>query len=65
MPSQICKKDHSDVLTVLENLPDSQTVIKGRHKCAGCAYDEGFKAGWKAAGAKPPSGDDFQRIRLG
>ena len=33
----ICKKNHSDIQTIMENLPIDQGR-KGRHKCAACAY---------------------------
>lgn len=44
-----CNKDHSAILNTLQNLPESQAVIRGRHRCAGCAYDEGYEAGKKHA----------------
>jgi hypothetical protein len=50
MPNEICDKDHSAVLGKLEQLPISQAPSRGRHRCAGCAYEEGFEAGKKAAG---------------
>jgi hypothetical protein len=52
----ICDKDHSAVLPAIEELDFSQAPSRGRHHCAGCAYEEGFAAGWKAAGGKgqPP-----------
>jgi hypothetical protein len=49
MAREICGKDHSAIRNVLEKLPESQAVIRGRHRCAGCAYDEGYKAGFKDA----------------
>lgn len=36
----ICKKEHR-YLPDLETLPDSQAGA-GRHKCAGCAYEQGY-----------------------
>jgi len=41
-----CKKDHSKIQLVMSNLPTDQGG-KGRHKCAACAYDRGFDAGYK------------------
>ncbi len=34
-----CNKGHRNA-PILESLPDSQSGI-GRHKCAGCAYEQG------------------------
>jgi hypothetical protein len=39
----ICTRTHRYNST-FSNLPDDQGG-KGRHKCAGCAYDAGFEAG--------------------
>lgn len=36
-----CKKDHSQIQEKMENLPIDQGR-KGRHKCAACAYEQGF-----------------------
>lgn len=43
-----CKKDHSRVQEIMSNLPDDQGG-RGRHKCAACAYDEGFRLGLQLA----------------
>lgn len=40
----VCKKDHSRVQSIMAELPTDQGGI-GRHKCAACAYEEGFNAG--------------------
>ena len=40
-----CKKDHSRVQPIMANLPVDQGG-KGRHKCAACAYELGFNAGY-------------------
>ncbi len=40
-----CIKDHSRIQTVMENLPIDQGGIS-RHKCAACAYEQGFNAGY-------------------
>jgi hypothetical protein len=53
MPNEICDKDHSNVLGKLEQLPISQAPSRGRHRCPGCAYEDGFRAGVKAAGGDP------------
>ena len=42
----ICKKEHSDIQTLLATLPNSQGG-PGRHKCAACAFEEGFDDGMK------------------
>ena len=39
-----CKKDHSAVQSVMENLPVDQGGW-GRHKCAACAYEQGYQDG--------------------
>jgi hypothetical protein len=36
----VCKREHR-YLPNLEGLPESQAG-EGRHKCAGCAYEQGF-----------------------
>jgi hypothetical protein len=41
----ICKKDHSSIQSIMANLPVDQGG-KGRHKCAACAYEQGFKDGY-------------------
>lgn len=40
-----CKKDHSKIQSIMGRLPEDQGG-KGRHKCAACAYDLGFNAGY-------------------
>jgi hypothetical protein len=40
-----CEKDHSNIQAIMENMPKDQGG-KGRHKCAACAYELGFKAGY-------------------
>jgi hypothetical protein len=40
-----CKKDHSRIQSIMANLPVDQGR-EGRHKCAACAYDLGFDAGY-------------------
>lgn len=41
-----CSKNHSGVQTIMNSLPTDQGG-KGRHKCAACAYELGYKAGIK------------------
>jgi len=45
----ICNKDHR-YLPDLENLPESQAGA-GRHKCAGCAYDQGYDYAFQGQGS--------------
>ena len=40
-----CSKDHSTVQEIMKTLPTDQGG-KGRHKCAACAYELGFTAGY-------------------
>ena len=40
-----CNKDHSDIQNLMATLPTDQGG-KGRHKCAACAYELGFNAGY-------------------
>lgn len=40
----ICKKAHR-YLDKLADLPESQKPDEGRHKCAGCAYEQGLEDG--------------------
>ena len=42
----ICKKEHSEIQTLLAMLPYSQGG-PGRHKCAACAFEEGYNDGMK------------------
>ena len=39
----VCQSDHR-YLPSLEGLPDSQAGA-GRHRCAGCAYEQGYDDG--------------------
>lgn len=39
-----CKKDHSSVQELMKELPIDQGGW-GRHKCAACAYEQGYKDG--------------------
>lgn len=39
-----CKKDHSSIQSIMESLPIDQGG-DGRHKCAACAYEQGFLDG--------------------
>lgn len=41
-----CKKEHSDIQDLLAMLPNSQGG-PGRHKCAACAFEEGYADGIK------------------
>ena len=40
-----CSKDHSAIQLIMNTLPTDQGG-KGRHKCAACAYELGFTAGY-------------------
>lgn len=40
-----CSKNHSAVQEIMDTLPTDQGG-KGRHKCAACAYEHGFTAGY-------------------
>jgi hypothetical protein len=40
-----CSKDHSNNQEIMAELPLDQGGI-GRHKCAACAYELGFEAGY-------------------
>lgn len=40
-----CKKKHSQIQEIMDALPIDQGGV-GRHKCAACAYEAGFKAGY-------------------
>jgi hypothetical protein len=44
----ICKKTHR-YWTFLSSLPDDQGGF-GRHKCCGCAYEQGFNSGMSRSG---------------
>lgn len=39
-----CNKDHSDIQSIMSSLPFDQGGI-GRHKCAACAYKQGYQDG--------------------
>jgi len=41
-----CEENHSKIQSIMENLPFDQRG-KGRHKCAACAYEQGFYAGYQ------------------
>ena len=40
----LCKRQHR-YLPIFGMLPDDQKVKSGRHKCAGCAYEQGYDHG--------------------
>lgn len=40
-----CRRDHSKIASILEDLPTDQGG-RWRHKCAGCAYEAGYEAGY-------------------
>ena len=40
----ICQKQHR-YNPDFESLPNDQSHFNGRHKCAGCAYEHGYKLG--------------------
>lgn len=42
----ICRKEHSEIQPLLAMLPNSQGG-PGRHKCAACAFEEGYEDGMK------------------
>lgn len=46
--SEICRKEHR-FDSIFESLPESQKFYskEERHKCAGCAYDQGYEDGLK------------------
>lgn len=50
MNNNICQDDHR-YDQQFARLPDSQANAEGRHKCAGCAYNQGFAHG--QAGQEP------------
>lgn len=45
-----CKKNHSNLEQKMSLIPTDQGGV-GRHKCAACAYEAGFKAGYALDGA--------------
>lgn len=44
-----CTKDHSKIQSIMSTLPVDQGGV-GRHKCAACAYEAGYAAGYKLNG---------------
>lgn len=40
-----CKKDHSSLTGKMNVIPTDQGG-RGRHKCAACAYEAGYEAGY-------------------
>jgi hypothetical protein len=56
----LCNKEHR-YLPDLENLPDSQAGT-GRHKCAGCAFEQGYDDSFEGRGSHPNASalDDSQ-----
>lgn len=40
-----CNKNHSQIQEIMETLPADQGGV-GRHKCAACAYEAGYNAGY-------------------
>lgn len=44
-----CSKNHSNLETIMLSLPTDQGGV-GRHKCAACAYEAGYKAGYNLDG---------------
>jgi hypothetical protein len=45
-----CKKNHDDLNQQMNRLPTDQGGV-GRHKCAACAYEAGYKAGYNLDGS--------------
>lgn len=45
-----CDKNHDAVQKIMETLPTDQGGV-GRHKCAACAYEAGYKAGYNLDGS--------------
>lgn len=41
-----CKKDHLGLASIMYRLPTDQGGV-GRHKCAACAYEAGYDAGYQ------------------
>lgn len=44
-----CKINHSNLETIMLSLPTDQGGV-GRHKCAACAYEAGYRAGYNLDG---------------
>lgn len=40
-----CKKNHSNLESIMSSLPTDQGGV-GRHRCAACAYEAGYRAGY-------------------
>lgn len=40
----ICKENHDSIQGIMEGLPFDQGGL-GRHKCAACAYERGYRDG--------------------
>lgn len=45
-----CNKDHSELEEKMLSLPTDQGGV-GRHKCAACAYEAGYQAGYNLDGS--------------
>lgn len=45
-----CNKDHSKLERKMLSLPTDQGGV-GRHKCAACAYEAGYQAGYNLDGS--------------
>ena len=41
----VCEKNHQDLKELMDLLPTDQGGV-GRHKCAACAYEAGYEAGY-------------------
>jgi len=48
--NDICQQEHR-YDNQFARLPDSQANAEGRHRCAGCGYDQGYADG--LAGVEP------------
>lgn len=44
-----CKINHSKLESIMSSLPTDQGGV-GRHKCAACAYEAGYQAGYNLDG---------------
>lgn len=45
-----CRENHQNIKELMELLPIDQGGV-GRHKCAGCAYEAGYRAGYNLNGS--------------
>ena len=45
-----CTINHSNLETIMLSLPTDQGGV-GRHKCAACAYEAGYQAGYSLDGS--------------